>query len=87
MSPALRKLLAILGGLLIAGGITWYPWTYWDHFTGSASSVYGMSAVIWAPAALVIGLMAGAAFAVVLWPRRPRRGPPQPEPPRDHFEA
>ena len=74
MSPALRKLLAILGGLLIAAGITWYPWTYWDHLTGAASSVYGMSALLWAPAALIIGIAAGTGFAVLLWPRKRKPG-------------
>ena len=84
MPPALRKLLAIVGGLLVAAGITWYPWTYWDHFTGGASAVYGMSAMIWAPAALIIGLACGAVFVVLCWPRRGGRRPP---PPKDSLEV
>lgn len=76
MSPFFRKILLVLAGLLIAAGITYYPWTYIDHFTGEASSVYGMSAVIWAPAALIIGIFSGAAFVFALWPRKPRVQPP-----------
>jgi uncharacterized membrane protein len=76
MSPSFRKIMLVLAGLLIAAGITYYPWTYIDHFTGEASSVYGMSAVIWAPAALIIGIFSGAAFVFVLWPRKPRTPPP-----------
>lgn len=79
MSPSFRKLMLIVGGLFIAAGITYYPWTYIDHFTGAASSVYGMSAIIWAPAALIIGLVSGAAFAFALWPRKPQASlPPVP---------
>ena len=41
MSTAVYKILLVLGGLLVAAGITYWPWTYIDHFTGAASSVYG----------------------------------------------
>lgn len=72
MPEPLRKVSLILGALLIWVGITWYPWTYWDRFTGTASTVYGLSAVIWAPGALLLGLFLGIAFAIWLWPRQPR---------------
>lgn len=74
MTDALFKLGLVVGGLLIAAVITVYPWTYWDHVTGAASSVYGMSALIWAPAALIIGIAAGTGFAVLLWPRKRKPG-------------
>ena len=70
MSPAFQKLLCILGAVLITAAITWFPWTYFDHFTGAASSVYGMSSIIWAPTAALIGLGTGAFLAYSLWPRK-----------------
>jgi hypothetical protein len=76
MATALRKLLLVIGGMLIAAGVTYWPWLYIDHFTGAASSVYGMSAVIWAPIALTFGMALGAAFAFILWPRKPRTTDP-----------
>ena len=74
MANAMFKLGLIIGGLLIAAAVTVYPWTYWDDFTGGASSVYGMSALLWAPAALIIGVAAGSTFVVLLWPRKRKPG-------------
>lgn len=65
-SPSFLRFIAILGGLLIAAGITYYPWTYWDDLEGNLSAVYGMSAMIWAPAALILGIAAGLMFAFAL---------------------
>ena len=91
MLSIIRKFSLVLGAMLIAAAITYYPWTYLDEFTGSASSVYGMSALLWAPCALFIGVGAGFAFAFALWPRRakPRRPTPPAEADRgpSSFEA
>lgn len=75
MSNGFRKLLLVLAAALIAAAITIYPWTYWDEFTHEASTVYFMSSLVWAPAMLVIGLLAGFLFAFALWPRKPRSPP------------
>lgn len=91
MSTLIRKLLLLLGGLLIAAGITYYPWTYLDRLTGAASSAYGMSAILWAPTALILGVVSGATFAFVFWPRKPSNpGPTKPDEngrERSSFEA
>jgi hypothetical protein len=50
-----------------------YPWTYIDEFTGAASSFYGMTSLIWAPSAAIIGILAGTLFAYALWPLRPKK--------------
>lgn len=86
MSPSLRRFIAILGGLLIAAGITWYPWTYWDDLEGNLSAIYGMSAMIWAPAAFIVGVVAGLMFAFALWPRR-QGGKALPKPPQGHDDS
>lgn len=90
MSPSFRRFIAILGGLLIAAAITCFPWTYWDKLEGSISAVYGMSAMIWAPTALILGVAAGLMFGFTIWPRRPRRKPlptPSQERGNSSFEA
>ena len=71
MLPALRKFLLIVAACVIAAGITYYPWTYMARLTGAASSFYGMTSVVWAPVALVLGVAAGILFAYALWPRKP----------------
>lgn len=86
MSPPFRRFIAILGGLLIAAGITWYPWTYWDDLEGNLSAVYGMSAMIWAPAALIVGVGAGLMFAFAVWPRR-HGAKPLPKPPQGRDDS
>lgn len=72
MSPAFRKLLLVIGAMLIAGAIAYYPWMYIDDFTGAASTVYMLTSIYWAPAALVLGVVNGALFACLLWPRKPK---------------
>ena len=61
-----------MGALLIAGCITYYPWTLLDDFTGAESTFYGMTIIYWAPAAFVIGIAEGFLFAFWLWPRKPK---------------
>lgn len=78
MSSGFRKFLLVLGALLVAGSITYYPWTYMDDFTGATSTFYGLTAIFWAPSALLAGLLAGFFFAFALWPRRPK-GPTKAE--------
>lgn len=78
MSPGFRRFVAIVGGLLLAAEITYYPWSYIDHFTGDASTVYGMTMILWAPAALIMGLGTGLLFGFVMWPRKPSK-PAAPE--------
>jgi TRAP-type C4-dicarboxylate transport system permease small subunit len=73
MKTGLRKLLLVLAAGVIAAAVTYYPWTLMDKFTGAASSVYGMSSLMWAPAALFIGLVLGFCFALALWPRKPKK--------------
>ena len=77
MPPMTRKILLVLGALLIASAITYYPWTLLDRFPGSAGYAYFLSAVIWAPSALLIGLGVGFVFPFLLWPRKPVVKPPE----------
>lgn len=68
MSPGARKILVVIGGLLVAAGVTYFPWLYWDHAEGSLGTLYGFTMTFWAPTALIAGLIAGVVFARKLWP-------------------
>ncbi len=70
MSPTFRKFLLVMGALLIAGCITYYPWTLLDDLTGAESTLYGMTIIFWAPAAFGLGVVHGFLFAYWLWPRQ-----------------
>ncbi|MEO6065954.1 MAG: hypothetical protein ABIP49_09280 [Lysobacterales bacterium] len=72
MTSGFRKFLLVPGALLIAGAITYYPWTCMDDFTGAASTFYGLTALFWAPGFLIAGLLTGFLFAFTLWPRKPK---------------
>ena len=69
MPPFLRKVLLVFAGLLIAAAITYLPWAVLWRLTGPISSLYGMTAILWAPLALIIGIVAGRRFVRALWPR------------------
>jgi hypothetical protein len=73
MAPVARKILSLLGGALLAAGITLLPWYALFHWVSDEySNIYGMTALLWAPAALFFGIVAGALFSYLFWPRRPR---------------
>jgi heme/copper-type cytochrome/quinol oxidase subunit 2 len=76
MSNGLRKCLLVVVAIIMAAGITYYPWTLMDRWTGTASTVYGMSSLLWAPAALIIGIVAGFCFAFAFWPRKSKEPRP-----------
>ncbi|KFN43043.1 hypothetical protein [Arenimonas oryziterrae] len=69
MPPLLRKLLLVLGAILIVIGLTCLPWLILDHLTGPISTFVGMTAILWAPLALILGVLLGGLFAMILWPR------------------
>jgi hypothetical protein len=91
MSPGLRKLIAIAGGLLIAAAIAYCPWSFRDDIPVEADTFYWMTAMLWAPTALIVGIGAGLWFGYRRWPRKPRDGQPAAAPPRgaerSSFEA
>lgn len=64
MSSGFRKFLPVFGALLIAGSITYYPETYMDELTGHASAFYGLTAIYWAPVALLVGVASGCFFCI-----------------------
>ena len=78
MPTLLKKLLLTAGALLIAGAVSYYPWTYLDELPGNAGYVYFMTSIFWAPAAVLFGVVAGFLFAFALWPRKPKPGPAKP---------
>lgn len=90
MSAGLRKCVAIAGGLLIAATIAYYPWSFRDDIPVDADAFYWMTAILWAPTALIVGIGAGLWFGFARWPRKPRdeRKPRLPHPAeRSSFEA
>ena len=74
MPSMLRKMLLFAGALLIAAAITWFPWLLLARTTGEISSLFGMTAILWAPLALIVGILAGILFAFFLWPRQTSAG-------------
>jgi hypothetical protein len=70
MSFSIRKLLLVLAALGIAGGLTLLPWLLLFYvIPDSLSNFWGMTAILWAPLALVVGVAAGGLFALMFWPR------------------
>jgi nitrate reductase gamma subunit len=66
----IRKLLLVLAALGIAGGLTVLPWFLLFYvIPDSLSNFWGMTAILWAPLALVVGVAAGSLFAFMFWPR------------------
>jgi len=59
MSSGFAKFLLLLGALLIAGSITYYPWAYMDELTDATDAFYFLTAIYWAPAFLLTGLLTG----------------------------
>jgi len=74
MPSILRKTLLVVGAILIAAAITVFPWLLLERTTGEISSLFGMTAILWAPLALIAGIVAGILFAFLLWPRRASAG-------------
>ena len=70
MSFSIRKLLLVLAAMGIASGLTLLPWFLLFHvIPDSESNFWGMTAILWAPLALLVGVAAGCLFAYTLWPR------------------
>ena len=69
MPAVLRKLLLLAGAVLLAAAITYFPWWILWNIQAEWSTLYRMSAILWAPLALIAGLGAGAMFAWFFWPR------------------
>ncbi|WP_269532683.1 hypothetical protein [Chitinimonas sp. BJYL2] len=71
MTTFVRKALLILVALGIACGLTLLPWFLLFHvIPDSLSNIWGMTAILWAPLALLLGVAAGGLFAFMLWPRQ-----------------
>lgn len=70
MPSLVRKTLLVVGAALIAAAITGFPWLLLARTTGEISSLFGMTAILWAPLALIVGIFAGILFAFLFWPRR-----------------
>lgn len=94
MLKVIWKIFLVLAAILIAGLITYLPWTRLDELPGNEGYAYFLLSIFWAPAALLAGIAAGTMFAVLLWPKRskdpPDRAtppPPRSEPPRSELEA
>jgi hypothetical protein len=66
---ALHKLLVAFAALLLAAGIIVLPWVIVFRLTGPESNFWGMTAILWAPLALLLGIGAGFVFARRVWPR------------------
>jgi hypothetical protein len=69
MPPIVHKMLLILAALGIAAGITLFPWWMLDKVPDELSNLYGMTAILWAPCALLLGVIACCGFVHKLWPR------------------
>lgn len=69
MPPVLRKFLLVLGAALVAAGITYLPWVILFRLPDAVSTFWGMTAILWAPLFLIIGIAAGYFSALALWPR------------------
>jgi hypothetical protein len=82
----LKKLLLVVVALGIAAAVTYYPWTLLGDMPGNEGYAYFLASVVWAPAMLVLGVVAGFVFAWVLWPRKQKANPPPP-PSTTNFEA
>lgn len=63
---AVRGLLVVCGAVLLAAAITCAPWWVLWRLTGPTSNFWGMTAILWAPLALLVGIAAGVAFVVKL---------------------
>jgi hypothetical protein len=72
MPRPLRNLLVVLGAIVVATGITLLPWWILFRLDGPDSNFWGMTAILWAPLALLVGLVLGGVFAVFAWARKPR---------------
>jgi hypothetical protein len=74
MSVSVRKVLLVIAAVGIAVALTLLPWFLLFHvIPDSASNFWGMTAILWAPLALLIGMAAGIALAFALWPRQADR--------------
>lgn len=72
MTFSIHKALLFLAALGIACGVTVLPWFLLFHVVpDSMSNFWGMTAILWAPLALVLGVAAGCLFVYMLWPRHP----------------
>lgn len=69
MPDLVHKLLLIAGAGLIAAGVTTFPWMVLFRLSGDISTFMGMTAILWAPFALLVGIAGGGLFAWRLWPR------------------
>jgi hypothetical protein len=69
MSWFVRKILLVAGALAIAALVTCLPWFVLFNYEGEGNQLFGFTAILWAPLALIVGVVAGAAFAYVFWPR------------------
>jgi hypothetical protein len=67
-SFALKSVL-VLAAALIAAGVTCLPWLVLFKLPDSVSTFWGITAILWAPLALVAGIVGGCFFAYTLWPR------------------
>jgi len=70
MPSSTRKILSVLASLLIAAAITYLPWFVLFRLEGDISQLVGMTAILWAPLALLLGIVAGILFSVACWPRQ-----------------
>lgn len=69
LSATARKCLLVPAAMAVAAGITALPWLIVFRMEGPASNFWGMTAILWAPLALLLGVVAGGALAFRLWPR------------------
>lgn len=69
MTAIVRKFVLVLAALGIAALVTWLPWFVLFNYEGDGNQLFGMTAILWAPLALIVGLVAGASFAFFFWPR------------------
>ena len=69
MAFGMRKFVIVLVSTLVAALITCGPWVVLAKATGPISQLFGMTAILWAPLALIVGIASGVLIAVFSWPR------------------